>query len=134
MVSCIVLNYETMAMEEEACVAYLDAGEGSFGRVGAELMHDPAGLLTSRGSPPVEDEGLLHPDQLGRGGTIDLFILAGCLPMACLGGPIRPQPCRPIRKGKIMLPGRSHGSHRLRSTSIKTARPDVFGFDILPTR
>jgi len=60
--------------------------------VEAVLVHDPAGLATPGGPPRVEDERLLQADE-GLAPE-DLPVLARRLPVAGLGGLVRPQPRR----------------------------------------
>jgi hypothetical protein len=60
--------------------------------VEAVLVHDPAGLAALGRPPRVEDERLLHADE-GLAPE-DLPVLARRLPVARLGGPVRPQPRR----------------------------------------
>jgi hypothetical protein len=64
----------------------------------AELVHDPVGLGPPRRSAHVEHQRLLHPHQLtatsiiGRSWLEDLPVLAGCLPVALLGGTVCAHP------------------------------------------
>ena len=48
-------------------------------------MHDPVGLLPSGGSPFVEHQCLLHPDELRGLAVEDLSVFSGGLPVAGAG-------------------------------------------------
>lgn len=74
-------------------LCYLGGREGWFGAK-AKLVHDPVSLLSSRGSPPVENQRLLHPDQLGYDAAEDLLILPSRFPVPGLGRPVCPRSCR----------------------------------------
>lgn len=56
-------------------------------------MHDPFGFLALGCAAAVEDERLLHAHHGVRAGVYDIAVLAGGLPIACLGGSIGAHAC-----------------------------------------
>lgn len=48
----------------------------------AVFVHDPVTLLSLGGSPPVENQGFLHPDKRACSCAVDLPVLPGGLPVA----------------------------------------------------
>ena len=59
----------------------------------AILVHDPVSFLALGCSAAVEDERLLHAHHGVRAGVYDIAVLAGGLPIACLGGSIGAHAC-----------------------------------------